>query len=409
MDFSLSREDELFKRNVAEFAERYIEPIWVEIDDSGVIPTELIRRMGEQGLLGMPISEEYGGLGETYLRTALAIEELAYHDPAVAIAVYVLLNNGWPYLLQLYGDDDVKAEVLPRVVRGEYFFGIASTEAHGGSDVAGIKTFAEKGDGVWRVSGEKIYISGVREVLEQLDGGGWLLVSKTGSLDYGHRNITTFAFLPRRDGELLGEIDYTIFEEIGRGGLSTGGFKVEGFPVEDRYRVGEEGRGFYILMEGFNIARILVAAACVGSARWALDQGVEWIRNRRLFNGRRLSSFQGIYMRFSELYAELEAARLFTLRAAWMVDRIYREGDPSLNPKDLNIPVALAKYKGPETAARIYEEVMKWMGAYSYMKESRVYRGWLGILSYLVGAEGGQNIMKIIIARDYIGREYIRG
>jgi len=269
MDFSLSREDELFKRNVAEFAERYIEPIWVEIDDSGVIPTELIRRMGEQGLLGMPISEEYGGLGETYLRTALAIEELAYHDPAVAIAVYVLLNNGWPYLLQLYGDDDVKAEVLPRVVRGEYFFGIASTEAHGGSDVAGIKTFAEKGDGVWRVSGEKIYISGVREVLEQLDGGGWLLVSKTGSLDYGHRNITTFAFL--------------------------------------------------ILMEGFNIARILVAAACVGSARWALDQGVEWIRNRRLFNGRRLSSFQGIYMRFSELYAELEAARLFTLRAAWMV------------------------------------------------------------------------------------------
>jgi len=409
MDFSLSKEDELFRKTIAEFSERYVSPRWIEIDESGVIPTELISRMAEEGLLGIPISEEYGGLGETYLRTAIAIEELAYHDPAVAIAVYVLLNNGWPYLLQLYSGDEVKGEVLPNVVKGRYFFGIASTEPHGGSDVAGIRTFAERDGDVWRVSGEKIYISGVREVLEQLDGGGWLLVSKTGSLDYGHRNITTFAFLPRLDGQLLGDIEYSILEEIGRGGLSTGLFKLSSFPLDDKYRVGDVGKGFYILMEGFNIARILVAAACVGSARWALDKGVEWIRDRRLFNGRRLSSFQGIYMRFSELYAELEAARLFTYRAAWLVDKIYGERDPNYNPRDLNVPVALAKYKGPETAARIYEEVMKWMGAFSYMKESNVYRGWLGILSYLVGAEGGQNIMKIIIARDLIGREYIRG
>ena len=409
MDFSLSQDEILFRKTVSEFAEKYIEPRWVEIDEAGVIPKELIERLGEYGLLSIPISEEYGGLGESYLKTVLAIEELAYHDPAVAIAVYVLLNNGWPYLLELYGSEDVKSEVLPKVAKGKYFFGIASTEAHGGSDVAGIKTYADNRDGKWYITGEKIYISGVREVLEQLDGGGWLLVSKTGSLEYGHRNITTFAFLPRRDGKLQGKIEYSIFEEIGRGGLSTGTFKLEGFEVDDTYRVGDVNKGFYLLMEGFNLARILVAAACVGSARWALEQGVEWIKNRRLFNGRRLSSFQGIYMKFSELYAELEAARLFTYRAAWMVDRIYREKDPSLNPKDLNVPVALAKYRGPEVAARIYEEVMKWLGAYSFMKESKVYRGWLGILSYLVGAEGGQNIMKIIIARDVIGREYIRG
>ncbi len=409
MDFEFSQDEILFKKSVAEFAEKYIEPRWIEIDDAGVIPNELIEKMGEYGLLSIPISEEYGGLGESFVKAVLAIEELAYHDPAVAIAVYVLLNNGWPYLLDLYASHDVKSEVLPKVSKGKYFFGIASTEAHGGSDVAGVKTFARKEGDTWYISGEKIYISGVREVLQQLDGGGWFLVSKTGNLDYGHRNITTFSFLPRRDGKLYGEIEWSVFEEIGRGGLSTGTFKLEDFPVEDRFRVGDEGRGFYLLMEGFNIARVLVAAACIGSARWALEQGVEWVKNRKLFNGRRLSSFQGVYMRFSELYAELESARLFTYRAAWMVDKIYKERDPNYNPKDLNIPVALAKYKGPETAARIYEEVMKWLGAYSYMKESKVYRGWLGILSYLVGAEGGQNIMKIIIARDYIGREYIRG
>ena len=409
MNFEFSQDEILFKKTVAEFAKQYIEPVWIKIDDEGIIPTELIKRLGEYGLLTIPISEEYGGLGESYLKTVLAIEELAYHDPAVAIAVYVLLNNGWPYLLEKYANEEVKGEILPKISKGDYFFGIASTEAHGGSDVAGIKTYAEKADGVWRISGEKIYISGVREVLEQLSGGGWLLVSKTGSLDYGHRNITTFAFLPRKDGKILGDIEWSIFDEIGRGGLSTGTFKLKGFEVDDKYRVGEENKGFYILMEGFNLARILVAAACIGSARWALEEGMEWIKNRKLFNGRRLSSFQGIYMRFSELYSELEAARLFTYRAAWMVDKIYKEKDPNYNPKDLNVPVALAKYRGPEVAARIYEEVMKWLGAYSFMKESKVYRGWLGILSYLVGAEGGQNIMKIIIARDVIGREYIRG
>ncbi|RLG62491.1 acyl-CoA dehydrogenase [Candidatus Geothermarchaeota archaeon] len=409
MNFEFSEEEEMFRDSVREFSERYIQPKWVEVDESNKIPYDLIKKMADQGLFGIPISEEYGGMGGTYVMTAIAVEEVAYYDPAVAIAVYLLLNNGWPYALELFGSEEAKSEILPKVVSGEAFFGIASTEPQGGSDVAGIKTFAEKKDGVWILNGEKSYISGVREVTELPMGGGWFLVAKTGSLEWGHRNITAFAVLPKWNGKLKDGFKPTIYEEIGRGGLSTGGFILENFEVEDKYVIGELNKGFYHVMEGFNLARILVAAACVGSARWALDTAMEWLRNRKLFQDRRLSSFQGIQFKLAELYADLEAARLFTYKAAWLADKIYKEKAEGYNPKDLNIPVALAKMKAPETATRIYEEVLKWHGAYGYTKESNVYRGWIGTFSYTIGAEGAQNIMRIIIARDLLGREYVRG
>ena len=409
MNFEFSEEEEMFRDSVREFSERYIQPKWVEVDESNKIPYDLIKKMADQGLFGIPISEEYGGMGGTYVMAAIAVEEVAYYDPAVAIAVYLLLNNGWPYALELFGSEEAKSEILPKVVSGEAFFGIASTEPQGGSDVAGIKTFAEKKDGAWILNGEKSYISGVREVTELPVGGGWFLVAKTGSLEWGHRNITAFAVLPRWNGRLKNGFKPTIYEEIGRGGLSTGGFILENFEVEDKYVIGEVDKGFYHVIEGFNLARILVAAACVGSARWALDTAMEWLRNRKLFQGRRLSSFQGIQFKLAELYADLEASRLFTYKAAWLADKIYKEKAEGCNPKDLNIPVALAKMKAPETATRIYEEVLKWHGAYGYTKESNVYRGWIGTFSYTIGAEGAQNIMRIIIARDLLGREYVRG
>ena len=408
MDFEFSEEEEMFRDSVREFSERYIQPKWVEVDESNKISYDLIKKMADQGLFGIPISEEYGGMGGTYVMAAIAVEEVAYYDPAVAIAVYLLLNNGWPYALELFGSEEAKSEILPKVVSGEAFFGIASTEPQGGSDVAGIKTFAEKKDGAWILNGEKSYISGVREVTELPVGGGWFLVAKTGSLEWGHRNITAFAVLPRWNGRLKNGFKPTIYEEIGRGGLSTGGFILENFEVEDKYVIGEVDKGFYHVIEGFNLARILVAAACVGSARWALDTAMEWLRNRKLFQGRRLSSFQGIQFKLAELYADLEASRLFTYKAAWLADKIYKEKAEGCNPKDLNIPVALAKMKAPETATRIYEEVLKWHGAYGYTKESNVYRGWIGTFSYTIGAEGAQNIMRIIIARDLLGREYVR-
>ncbi|MEM0078971.1 MAG: acyl-CoA dehydrogenase family protein [Nitrososphaerota archaeon] len=408
MDFEFSEDELRFRESVREFCKRYIEPKWVEIDERGRIPVDLIKKMGEQGLLAIPVSEEYGGMGGTITMAAIAAEEIGYHDPSVATAVYVLLNNGWPFLMEKYSGEEAKQEILPKVAKGDAFYGIASTESHGGSDVAGIKTTAVKKNSTWILNGEKTYISGIREIQELPEGGGYFLVAKTGKPEYGHRNITAFNLIVKWNGKVKAGWKPTIFEEIGRRGISTGSFTLEDFEVEDKYRIGEENKGFYYLMEGFNVARILVAAATIGSGRWALDQAVEWIRNRRLFEGRSIASFQGVSFKFSELYSELEAARLLTYRAAWLADKIYVEKDSRWRERDLNVPVALCKLKAPEATSKIYEELMKWYGAYAYTKDCNAFRGWLGTFSYTIGAEGAQNIMRLIIARDIIGSEYVK-
>jgi len=407
MDFKFSEEEELFRESVIEFCKRHIEPVWVELDEKGKIPIELIKKMGEQGLFCIPCSDTYGGMGGTYLMAAIAVEEIAYHEPAVGLAVYALLNNGWPYALELFGTEEAKQEIISKVASGEAFYGIASTEPHGGSDVAGTRMRAEKKGDVWVLNGEKVYISGVRELQELPYGGGFFTVTRTGTLEEGRKGLTAFSVLPKWKGEIKPGFEPSIYDDIGRHALSTGGFKLTDFEVEDVYRLGNVGEGFYLVMQGFNLARILVAAACVGSARWALDQAINYFREKKIF-GRYLSSFQGVSFKFAELYAELEMVRLMVYKAAWMADKIYKEKDPAYKPRDLNIPVSIVKMKAPELATKIYEEVLKWLGAYGYTKECNVYRGWLGTFSYTIGAEGAQNIMRYIIARDVIGREYVR-
>ncbi|MCX8205128.1 MAG: acyl-CoA/acyl-ACP dehydrogenase [Candidatus Nezhaarchaeota archaeon] len=408
-----SEEEKMFRETVREFCQKYIAPRWVEIDEKASIdpldvPIDLIKKMGEQGLFCIANSDKYGGQGGSYTMAAIAVEEIAYADPAVALAVYALLNNGWPFMLEYLGKEEVCQEVIPRVAKGEAFFGIATTEPQGGSDIAGIRMTATKKGRAYVFNGEKAYISGVGEAFIKLPwGGGFFLVARTAGSPGDHKGLSAFAFIGRRNGKLRSGISPTVYHDIGRCGLTTGGFICNDVELEDVYLLGEEGRGFYYVMEGFNAARIVVSAACIGGSRWLLDQAVQWFHQRRLF-GRPIASFQGVNFKFAELYARYEAARYFVYRAARLLDKIYLEKDPSYKPQDLNVPVALAKMEAPETAVDIAEEVMKWYGAYAYTKESPIFRAWLGLFSYVIGAEGAQNIMRYIIARDTIGAEAVR-
>jgi len=407
LDFSFSREEELFREAVRGFLSKRLSPIWESIDESGLIPVELIRDMGSQGFFAIPVPEEYGGQGGTFTLAAIAAEEVGYHDPSMATAVYTLLNNAWPYILYLYGSENVKLEILPLVGSGRAFFGIASTEPQGGSDVAGLRASATRGDGYYSLWGEKIYVSGVREALEQLDTGGWLLLARTGRLEDRHRGLTAFAFIARRNGRSVEGLEYGMLKTIGRHGISTGVLTLKGARTPLDTVVGGEGRGFYVAMEGFNVARIMVAAANLGVARWALEEAVKWSRERVLFE-RPIASFQAVSFPLAELAVELEAARLLVYKSAWMADRIYARREPGLKPGDLAFYAAASKIKAVEVAFKILETAMKTLGALSYTKESKVNRGLLGVLSYLVGAEGAQNIMRYIVARELIGKDYVK-
>ncbi|MDG6939967.1 MAG: acyl-CoA/acyl-ACP dehydrogenase [Nitrososphaerota archaeon] len=406
---SLTQDEELFRSSVAEFAAREIAPSWERWDQESserhVVQREMISRLAGQGLLAMTCSPEHGGQGGTQTMATIALEELAYADPSVGSAVYALLNIGWPFLLGMYGRQEVAGSVIERVSRGEAFFGIASTESQGGSDIANLKSSAaKKGDG-YVISGTKSFISGVNEVFGLPWGGGWFVLARTGGP--GRAGLSGFAALPKEGGRVAPGVSHSLFEVAGKHSLSTGSVTFDGLEVGRGNLVGEEGRGFYLAMEGFNCARILVAAACVGASRWLLERAAEWLKSREI-GGRRLSSYQSVGFRFAELVGKYEAARMMVYRAARLFDKVYFERQPGYSKGDLNAPVAMAKMMGPEVSMEIGQEVMRWFGASSFVRSHPVQRSVLGLLSYVVGAEGAQNVMKYIVSREVLGHDSVR-
>jgi acyl-CoA dehydrogenase len=398
MDFRLTVEQELFKNTLREHCTKYIEPISREIDEKeNGIPDEIIKGLADLGVFGLTIPEKYGGSapeGEELTYANIAIQEISRAEMSMALPVYTLLCMGWSILIAKYGTEQLRQEVLPKVAAGDYFVGICTTEPAGGSDVANIKTTGVRKDGNYIINGDKVYISGVLESYEQRDGGHITLVRT--DPEAGHKGFT-FIFIPAR----LPGTTYTTFEDIGRMALSTGGFTYKDVEVPDYCVLGEVNRGFYLNMEGFNLARILVAAACVGMAEKALELSRDYVSNRVMF-GKPLAKYEGISFEIAEDHARLEQLKLYLQYAAWAADTIYKEpGFMSL--RQLSRIVSICKMEAPILAAEIARRTMMHHGAFGFTKDCPIGRGLRGVMSYVVGAEGGHHIQKMIIAREYIG------
>ncbi|MCZ7355758.1 MAG: acyl-CoA/acyl-ACP dehydrogenase [Candidatus Methanoperedens sp.] len=396
MDFSFTEEQELFRKSVREFCNKKLAPRAREIDESGEIPREVVEDMAAMGLLGITIPEEYGGQGADFTTAAIAAEEIARADISMATAVYYLVEAGWGFLMNRYGNKKAKEEILPEVTNGKKFLGIASTEAGGGSDIAAMSTMMEKKGDKLVVNGAKTFISGVREAARY--GGGYVAIIKT-SPELKHKGLS-LCYLPVKD---IPGITTSIFKQMGREGISTGTINISNVEIPAHYLIGEWNNGFYYAMEGFNCARTLVAAACIGAAEKALESGIEYIKERHIF-GSPLAKFEGIQFQMAEDFIRLESAKLMVYKAVWMVDRMYAEKRFSHN--EINKAVASAKLIAPTVAFDIIRDVLTWYGAYGYTKEAGLERGLRGVASYIIGAEGAQNIMKIIIGREILGKEF---
>jgi len=400
MDFGWSEEQRLWRQAVRDFAQKEIAPRVREIDTQERIPRGIIQGMARLGLLAPVCSEEYGGAAMDWTLAAIAAEELGRADISLAVPVLYLVEAAWGFILDRYGTPELKAEVLPKVTAGEAFLGIATTEPEGGSDILGsCRTRAvQQGDG-WLLNGEKMYISGVRESLEM--GGVHLLLARTDP-DPGaeHRAFTFFA-LPLKGTQ---GITPTYFEDMGRMGISTGGFSMEDVRLPETSRVGGVNRGFYHAMEGFSAARVLIGATCVGASEAVLDMGMDHVKERHAF-GRPLAAFEGISFPLADHYANLESTRLLVYKAAWTMDQKYGPGTQT--HYDIALAAALAKLRAPQVGFAIMNEVADWFGAMAYTKECPVEMGIRGIRSYSIGAEGTMNIMRLVIARELLGAEFL--
>jgi len=398
MDFNFTEEQELWRKTVREFAEKNIKPKIREIDTNKKIPEDIIKKMGDLGLLAPTIEKEHGGADLSWTMACIAAEELGRADISLAIPVLYLVESAWGFILSRYGNNNLKNEILPRVTSGNAFCGIGVTEPGGGSDIVGsAKTIAEKKEDIWILNGEKIFISGITES-KQL-GGVHLTLARTDS-SRGNKGFSFFA-VPLKDNP---NIETTLFEDMGRMGISTGGFTMKNVELSDKYLVGNLNQGFYYAMEGFSAARILIGATCVGAAEAAIDLGIDHIKNRITF-GRPLGSFEGIQFPLAENYTNIESLKLLTYKAAWVLDKMYNEN--KFTHHDVALSAAMCKLRAPLYTFDLMNEVADWFGALAYTKECPIEMGIRGVRSYSIGAEGTMNIMRIIIARELLGKNFL--
>ena len=404
MHFEESDEEKMFREAVRDFAQKYVAPAWQDYDKNHEIPRDLIKKMADMQLWAPTVSEEYGGAGISMTMACIAAEELARADLSIALPVMYLVEASWAFIYDLYGTHESKSEILPRVTKGDLFFGIATTEPTGGSDlVNSTKTIIKpKGDG-YVVNGEKVYISGIAET-EKYGGVYWTLGKSDPKGD--HKSFDAF-ILPLNMGDGLHPgITTTLFEDMGRMGVSTGGFNIENVEIPKHYLIGEHGRGFYHAMEGFSAARVLIGATCLGSAEGCFDIGVDYVKQRKQFN-RPLAAFEGIQFEAVDSWMDLQADKHLVYHAAWVMDQHYREKNPNYNKLDIAKLTAAAKYKAPHDALDVITRAMTWHGAFGYTKECPLEAAYRGVRSYTVGAEGGAHIQKIVMAREIFGPEYL--
>ncbi|MFW6013292.1 MAG: acyl-CoA dehydrogenase family protein, partial [Candidatus Bipolaricaulota bacterium] len=351
------------------------------------------------------------GGGLSWGDQALIADQIGYIDPSIATAAGLMaVETGWGFTLNRHCSEEVREKFVQPAIEGDQFVGIATTEPGGGSDVAGFTSTAERDGDDWILNGEKTFISGTEEAKEM--GGGYWVNVRTGPKpkDAPHKNMTSFFVPIDADGVQVQEP----YRDAGRMAISTGGFIMEDVRIPDRYRLGEEGKGFYYTMEGFDNARILIGASSVGVTRRILEEAADYIKERETF-GKPLAKYEGIQFEFADLYTRMKALRLMYQKVAQMQETRYQEAGkgerkakPSTySPTDVARWISMIKWKAPHLAKEAADKAMHWLGAAGYSDEYVFETAWKGVMSYCVGAEGGANIQKIVIARETLGSEYV--
>jgi acyl-CoA dehydrogenase len=361
------------------------------------MPASVIDGLGKLGLFGLAIPPEFGGSGADAISVGIAGEEIGRGDLSCSTAVLYLVPVSWSLVLSKFGSNELKKKVLPKVASGRSFLGIATTEPGVGSDLANMVTTASREGNEYILNGEKMYISGIREAKEQMpEGGGYLVLAKSKGEE---KHNMTFFYVPITEKG----ITTTYIEEMGRRGMSTGGFLMKDVRVPVENRLGAEGKGFYYAMEGFDYARAIIAAVCCGAAQAALDAGMEYIKQRNVF-GQPIGRYEGIQFKLAENYARVDAARLLAYRGLWMFER--SQHDNKISRFAVSRAIAEAKMLAPVIAFEAINDALQWFGAFGYSLDCPLEMGLRGVRSYML-AEGSTEVMKIIVARELLGKEYI--
>ena len=380
MDFSFSEEQRLIRDTVRQFMETEVRPVVREHDRKEEFPHEIVHRLGEMGILGMLVPEEWGGSGADTISYALVLEEISRVSASIGVTVSV--NNSVAcFPIYKFGSEEQKKKYLPPCARGEWLGAFCLTEPQAGSDAAAIQTRAVRRGDCYLLNGTKSWVTngGVARI--------YLVMALT-EPGAGSRGISTFVVEDSFPGFRVARFE----DKMGLRSSKTAEVVFEDCAVPAANLLGREGQGLKIALASLDAGRVGIAAQSVGIAQGALDEAVRYSKERVAF-GKPIKEFQAIQWMLADMATEIEAARALTLRAAFLRDQdVERLGAISSG----------AKLYASEMANRVVARAVQIHGSAGYSRESdveRMYRDARVTTIY----EGTSEIQRLVIARELLG------
>jgi short/branched chain acyl-CoA dehydrogenase len=373
VDFDLTDEQQDIRRLVRDFAEGEVAPVAEELDRTKSFPYEIVAKLGELGLMGIPYPQDYGGGGADNLSYAIAIEELARVDSSVAITVAAHTSLGtWP--VYAFGSDAQREEWLPKLCTGERLSAFGLTEPEAGSDAGNTRTRATLEDGHWKINGAKQFIT---------NSGTDITAFVTITARTGDDEISNILVPNGTPGYEIGEP----YRKMGWNASDTRPLSFEDCRVPEENLVGPRGQGFKQFLQALDGGRIGVSAMGVGLAQGAFDESLRYAKERVAF-GQPIAKYQAIQTKLADMATEIEAARLLTYKAA-------REKDAG---RPYGLTAAKAKLKTGRLAVKAAEEAVQIHGGYGYIEEYPVCRFYRDAKVLTIG-EGTDEVQQMVIAR----------
>lgn len=370
-------EDQLeLMSTVSRFAEERIRPNMMEWDEKEFFPKDLFHEMGELGLLGIIVPEEYGGSGYSYMDYVAVLEQVSSVCGGIGLGVAAHNSLCTGHILYC-ANAAQKKKYLPQLASGESIGAWGLTEPGSGSDAGGLLSTAKKVDGGWLLNGTKNFITHAISADIAVVLVGTDLSKKT-------RGISAFLLDKTMKGWGGGKKE----TKVGMRASETAQLVMEDCFVPDENLIGEVNEGFVQAMKVLDGGRISIAGLSLGIARGAFEAAMDYAGTRKQFD-RPIENFQGISFKLADMGTELDAARLLTLRSAVLKD----QGKPT------TLESAMAKYRASEVAVRNSEEAVQIMGGYGYLREYPAEKFWRDSKLCTIG-EGTSEIQKLVIARE---------
>ena len=383
--FTLTEDQEQLRREIRDFAAREIAPNVLRWDEASEFPVEVVKQLGQMGLLGVIFPPELGGAGLGYVDYMLAIEELSAVDGSIGIIV-AAHNSLCTNHIFLAGNDAQRQKYIPKLASGEWLGAWGLTEPGSGSDAAAARTTAVRKGDRWVLNGNKTFIT----------NGHYADVSVVIAVtdkEEGTHGLSAFVVEKGTPGFRPGKKE----NKLGLRASDTSELIFEDCEIPAENLLGKEGEGFVDAMRTLDGGRISIAALSLGIGRGALDASVKYVKQRKQF-GKAIAEFLGIQWKLADMATELDAARLLTLRAAVLKDagqRVTRES-------------SMAKLYASEVAVRICDEAVQLHGGYGFIKDYPVEKFYRDVKLCTIG-EGTSEIQRMVIGREILKVSPSRG